>query len=662
MHSKTATRQQQQGVMKRQASTLHVKGSGSSGSATASSNNNNNSFAAANAGRPTMPTTMTTIASTHATASDPYHTNGLSERDIADFFGLHDQRQQRKRERSTLQAQQAVAAASSTVSLLNDDSGVVEVYEDDDNGDDNDAYGHHHQGHGSKSRLNPTATASNYYPRGNEEQLEESYLYLQDNMLQAQWSCLGKQLFKETILPMVGNSNNNNYASSVQGSANASFTQGGRYGTSAAPSAFVSRAGSFDELHGHGGHGGAGAGGDQSSDKPVRPKLDISASFINNETVRNTLALMAGKKQAAAGGAAADPTMAATAAAIKQKLLQSSQEEEAAEEQNRALQAQGSSILKEYRHILKEHDDRKREAAIRQQAEMLASMVPPPLTSPSLVAFKGKRKLCLFGGIGNNGCMNDTWIYDLGVQQWKKITTDTYAADHLHSSSIDSSISIKGSLGLNHSYATKNNINNNNNNFGGKKTTMGSSHTATSTFRNNPAVANLLVPQARCGHCAVSTGPNEMLMFGGNKTETMKYYNDMWSFKLEPTPQWKLLNPHGTAPVARSYAASVFYEDYFVIHSGESEKYELLRDICLYSKKQNKWLALKTIYPYPAERMLHSAVEVDGKFIITGGVSSVNNLADVWSFDLSTLCCVLLVFYCVSCFFHCNFCVNFFCT
>jgi len=95
-----------------------------------------------------MPTTMPTIA---------------SERDIADFFSLHDQRQQRRHERSTLQAQQAVAAC--TVLLFSDDSGVVEVYEDDDNGDDNvDAYGYHHQGHG-KSRLNPTATASNY-PRG----------------------------------------------------------------------------------------------------------------------------------------------------------------------------------------------------------------------------------------------------------------------------------------------------------------------------------------------------------------------------------------------------------------------------------------------------------------------------------------------------------------
>jgi len=60
---------------------------------------------------------------------------------------------------------------------------------------------------------------------------------------------------------MVGNKNNNNYASSVQGFANASFTQDGHYGTSVAPSAFVSRAGSF-ELRGQ--------------NKPVRSKLDIS--------------------------------------------------------------------------------------------------------------------------------------------------------------------------------------------------------------------------------------------------------------------------------------------------------------------------------------------------------------------------------------------------
>lgn len=108
---------------------------------------------------------------------------------------------------------------------------------------------------------------------------------------------------------------------------------------------------------------------------------------------------------------------------------------------------------------------------------------PPPLTSCTLVAFQGKRKLCLFGGMSEKGSTNSTWIFDLGVLKWKLI-----------------------------GFSQTNN-----------------EQSIDQTFYS---IQKTIVPPKRCGHCAATIGSNEMYLFGGQYIEKMVYYNDLWVFRL----------------------------------------------------------------------------------------------------------------------------------
>jgi hypothetical protein len=228
---------------------------------------------------------------------------------------------------------------------------------------------------------------------------------------------------------------------------------------------------------------------------------------------------------------------------------------------------------------------------------------PPAIASGSLVSFPGKRRLCLFGGMTDKtGCINDTWIYELGLRKWRKIEFEGRERPNLNNSS--------SSL---HAASRTEILNGTLNNFESTK---------------------CIVPNERCGHVAVSAGPNEMLLFGGQNVEEVRYFNDLWVFKPDPIPQWKMLCPSGVPPKPRWYSSAVYYEDQLILMGGEGEDYELIKELSIYSKTENKWLNLRTIFPYPSGRMLHSACIVGECMIVVGGVGKDDtSTADVWSFD-----------------------------
>ena len=225
---------------------------------------------------------------------------------------------------------------------------------------------------------------------------------------------------------------------------------------------------------------------------------------------------------------------------------------------------------------------------------------PPAIASGSLVSFPGKRRLCLFGGIADKiGCSNDTWIYELGLQKWKKVEFEGR-----EKSSSTNNISSRADM-LNYTL-------------------------------NNVEITRCILPKQRCGHVAVGVGQNEMLVFGGQNVSQVQYFDDLWTLKLEPTPQWKMVCPSGNIPRARWYSSAVFYDDQLFVYGGEGENYELIKDVSVYSRTDNRWLNLRTIYPYPNARMLHSACIVEESMIIVGGVGKDEmSTADVWKFDLS---------------------------
>jgi hypothetical protein len=97
----------------------------------------------------------------------------------------------------------------------------------------------------------------------------------------------------------------------------------------------------------------------------------------------------------------------------------------------------------------------------------------------------------------------------------------------------------------------------------------------------------------------------------------------------------KMLIPTGTPPTPRWYASCVTFEDRIYIYGGEGENYSILKDIAVYSARENLWLNFRTIYPYPAPRMLHSACMVQGKMIVIGGLGKDDDtVCDTWSFDV----------------------------
>jgi hypothetical protein len=248
---------------------------------------------------------------------------------------------------------------------------------------------------------------------------------------------------------------------------------------------------------------------------------------------------------------------------------------------------------------------------LQYRTEDQARVNPPGLTSCSLVSFPGKRRLCLFGGMSDSGTLNDTWIYELGLQEWHKIEFEAPAQVH------NSSLSNLAVTSANKTFANDNNA------------------FSPLSFNNYDSHTKSVVPPKRCGHVAVAMNSNEMHVFGGQNVERMAYYNDMWLFKNDPAPMWKMLIPNGTPPTPRWYCSGVNFQDRFLIYGGEGENYSILKDIAVYSTSSNLWLNFRTIYPYPAPRMLHTACMAQEKMIVIGGVGKDDDgVCDAWSFDV----------------------------
>jgi len=228
-----------------------------------------------------------------------------------------------------------------------------------------------------------------------------------------------------------------------------------------------------------------------------------------------------------------------------------------------------------------------------------SDVTPPPLNSGTLVAFPSKRRLCLFGGMTDQGSTNDTWIFEIGLEKW--IRTEFLA-------------------------------------------TRENTFSDYSPLKKRNSLVEDNIPRKRCGHVADTFDNNTMFMFGGGDLEQKQLYNDLWMFKPDPYPVWKCLSSNDYdlsktpgKPSPRMNAACTAKDDIFIVHGGEGHHFLPLDDFGVFSRENNEWIPLLTVHPKPSARFLHTANLIDNKMIVVGGASNMAFTDTVWSFDTFSL-------------------------
>ncbi len=114
----------------------------------------------------------------------------------------------------------------------------------------------------------------------------------------------------------------------------------------------------------------------------------------------------------------------------------------------------------------------------------------------------------------------------------------------------------------------------------------------------------------------------------------------VWTLSLSGTPQWTLHAATGTPPAARAYAAVAYdpVRDQLVLCGGEDAAGSPLGDTWTLSLDPSfTWTALSPAGTPPAARS-RAAFAYDpprDRFVLIGGRSGSNYLADVWSLELS---------------------------
>lgn len=240
----------------------------------------------------------------------------------------------------------------------------------------------------------------------------------------------------------------------------------------------------------------------------------------------------------------------------------------------------------------------------------------------------GPSSVILFGGIGDNGFMNDTWLWDGNSSTWTKVFDDTASP-----SPSTSQPSQRSGYGFAYNSITQQFIV-----FGGYDNNGNLNDTW--IFSPSPPtwsqIQSTVSPAARCYSSMVYDSRNNMCVMFGGVTDYGSIFGDTWIFDCA-TNQWSEVTP-ATSPSAR-IGHNIVYDSSngSVLLFGGTEQINFYSDVWIWDGIT--WTDVTPVSgPTPSERsfsmMAYSTVQ--DRFILFGGYTDSGPSAETWSFNNST--------------------------
>lgn len=265
--------------------------------------------------------------------------------------------------------------------------------------------------------------------------------------------------------------------------------------------------------------------------------------------------------------------------------------------------------------------------------------------------------LCLFGGVDENGnSLNDCWIFDTLTGFWKEIYFNPQekvndfesifsSTREYHQYHFDASDKVKREMNpfIAEKLRLKKNktlITNNVRELSFFKKTVDESNgnEKFNRFHKLKMTDKSLKPLARSGHSMINISETDIFLFGGKRTETFEFFNDIWilTLRFNGSIKWKMMSPKGVSPCPRWNFSICLYNKRIYIFGGETINNEYLNDIVCYDIDLNAWIALKSSFSTPSPRMMHGSCIINEYYFIIGGFNESGNTKNVWSYDIQS--------------------------
>jgi N-acetylneuraminic acid mutarotase len=233
-------------------------------------------------------------------------------------------------------------------------------------------------------------------------------------------------------------------------------------------------------------------------------------------------------------------------------------------------------------------------------------------------------KALLFGGY-NADSLDDTWIYDYGLNKWSRvISLITPPKRHAHSMECGD-----------HASAFL---------FGGKDGINVFSDLwffDLGKLQWEELSSSIPAPSARYAHSMVPLGNSKILLFGG-KNETGYFLNDTWLFDTS-SRAWEQIRSD-RSPVERYFHSMSFLKmGYALLFGGISHSIGL-NDTWVFNLHEKRWEPVMLDHS-PSPRRYHAMeYESIGNSILYGGYDG-SNLGDTWLFNSEKMTWTKLAFY-----------------
>lgn len=231
------------------------------------------------------------------------------------------------------------------------------------------------------------------------------------------------------------------------------------------------------------------------------------------------------------------------------------------------------------------------------------------------MAFAGDDKVMLFGGGGNSGLTDETWVYDLSDNSWtQKIQSIKPSVRFGHAMAYigDDKVILFG--GILDDFVTI---------YGDTWIYDLSDNTWTQKF---PSAS----PSARFQHAMSLVGSDEVLLFAGQNTSGN--LGDTWVYDLS-ADTWTLKSPATNPDPVSGHAMANIGGDKIVLFGGGNFD----SDTWVYDLSENNW-TMKNPSTKPTGIQEHEMASIGGdKVLLFGGMENMSGwiLADTWIYDLS---------------------------
>jgi hypothetical protein len=131
------------------------------------------------------------------------------------------------------------------------------------------------------------------------------------------------------------------------------------------------------------------------------------------------------------------------------------------------------------------------------------------------------------------------------------------------------------------------------------------------------------IPSVRHYHTAVTIA-EKIYLFGGHTNSNPVNELNVFDPQVGSQGEWRALSPAGTAPNARYNHTAVALGSKMYVFSGQGSTY--FKDLWVYDPavgSDGTWSKLSPTGSYPIQRVMHSAVALNGKMYVFGGNASL---------------------------------------